>query len=274
MSDRFKGVLLLAAPCVGIGGVLLQQGFRRMGWAFVSLAGLFVAVGLLSFLIPSLFHLLKFISDSVQRLIRRALDLARQAYRRFLMRLLEPVFSGIARNAPLSWTASQKKVYTSAQAADYMLLTAADGQTLRGLEFTLRPDYRYQYWRAGFKLGPGDEEFEKGHIADTCLFHIAMDSVVTQAHALLFLNRTVLQDTGLLFFAKEVPAFVVRVNVWPTGNTVARMAVSVDNAGSNPLVTSFDIRYTQRAVLLAWADGKPFKIHFDDIKVFWDTASG
>lgn len=31
MADRVKGVLILAAPCGTIGGVLLQQGFRRTG---------------------------------------------------------------------------------------------------------------------------------------------------------------------------------------------------------------------------------------------------
>jgi len=189
------------------------------------------------------------------------------------MMLLAPVLPGTIRDAPVSWTASQKRIYSSAQAADYFALTAEAGRRLRGLEFTVRPDYRFQYWRAGFRLGPRDEGFEKGNIADTCLFHISMDSAVMQPHGLLFLNRGRPQETSLLFYGKEIAAFVVRVNVWPTGNTGAGMAVSLDNAGSAPLVTSFDVRYTERVVLLAWADGKPFKIHFDDIKVYWDSVS-
>lgn len=189
------------------------------------------------------------------------------------MRLPQPVLRGAVQSAPLSWTASQKKVYTSEQAADYMVLTAGEGRGLRGLEFTVRPGYRFQYWRAGFRLGPRDENFEKGNITDTCLFHILMDSAVTQPRIRLLLNRGTPQETGSQPFGKEIAAFVVRVNVWPTGDTVARMAVSVDNVGSPSFVTSFDIRYTERVVLLAWADGRPFMIHFDDIKVYWGSAT-
>lgn len=188
------------------------------------------------------------------------------------MRLFEPVLRSAVPSAPLSWTASQKNVYTPKQAADYMMLTAGEGRGLRGLEFTVRPNYRFEYWRAGFRLGPRDEDFEKGDITDTCLFHISMDSTVTQSRIRLFLNRGIAQETALPFYGKEIAAFVVRVNVWPTGNAVATMVVSVDDSDSAPLVTSFDIRYTERVALLGWADGKPFKIHFDDIKVFWDSV--
>jgi len=273
MSDRLKGVLMLAAPCGTVGAVLLQQGLRRTGWVFVALAVVVVVLGLLSFLVPGLLQFLRFVSSLVQRLGCRVVELTRLAYRGCLMMLLGPIVHGREGPTALSWTASEKKLYTSAQAADFMVLATDKGRALRGLEFTVRPDYRFQYWRAGFMLARQEEDFGKGHIADTCLFHISMNSSVMQPTAILYVNRGAVAETGLQFYAKEIPAFVVRANIWPTGNTVAKMAVSVDNAGSGPMVTSFDIRFTERVILFAWADGKPFRTHFDDIRAFWAESA-
>jgi hypothetical protein len=234
MKDQLKGILILAAPCGTIGGVLLQRGFVRAGWVFVALAIVVVMVALLSFLLPGLLRLLRFASGLVQDLGSRGLGLAAAAYRRCVMKLAEATLRAGRGSVPLSWTASQRKLYTSAQAADYMVLAGGNGQRLRGLEFSVRPDYRFQYWRAGFMLTPGDAEVGKGNITDTCLFHIWMNSSVEQPSAVLFLNGRREQDSALQHYSREIPAFVVRANVWPTGNTVARMAVWVDNAGCFP----------------------------------------
>ena len=188
------------------------------------------------------------------------------------MKVLETTARADERLVPLSWTASEKRVYTSMQAADYLVVAGDSGHVLRGLEFTLRPDYRFDYWRAGFMLVPRDQTVGAGRITDTCLFHIAMNSSVEQPRVDLYLNGGMPAETGLRFYSKQIPAFVVRANIWPVGSDRAGMAVSVDNADCPPLVVSFDLRYAERVVLLAWADGKIFKIYFDDIKVYWEKC--
>jgi len=271
VTDRLKSVAALAAPSAAIGVFLFQQGFKRTGWAFASLAIIIVALGLLSLLIPALLRLLEVLSTPVWRLIRGIFQLTIHVYRRCVMGLARTVLGTDDGAMPLSWTAQEKRIYMSAQNADFKVLSGPLGKHLRGLEFTVRPDYGMQYWRAGFRLGPRGENFKSGNILETCLFHIANDGGLAQPQTLLYLNRAQPAIDGLRHgqFGR-CPAFVVRATFWRTGNNQAVMSATVDMPDAWPREVQFDLAYTEQVVLMAWADGGPFRVHFDDVKVFWE----
>jgi hypothetical protein len=273
MNEKIKNVAWLAAPCAAIGGFLFNQGYRRSGWTLVGVAAMVVLLGFLSFVVPWLGRVFFYVARPIRALVGTVRKLLWHGYMWLVRKLIVPALAvspDMDSQLRLSWTASEQKAFLEGgQRADYLKLEAEPNYRLRGLEFSVRPDYQFSYWRAGFRLGPTSERLEEVSITNGFLFHIYCDGGGQPGMVTYCSGQS--WPTSLPQYAGETrtPVFVVRANLWRVPNsTRVRVSVSVNDvvAQAEP---ELDVSLTGRLLLLAWADGRQFHAHFDGINAYW-----
>lgn len=168
------------------------------------------------------------------------------------------------------FVAGVPRAYMHSQQADYELIRKPEDSHFRGLSFVIRPDYQFNYWRAGFRLVRPGEDLSRGDIGDTVLFHIAVNRGGAQPTIALIVHRQVVAQSGLPFYNERWPSFRISGNVWSIPNSQRlRIAVMVEAPASSPVEVEFDASDMDSVALLAWGDGNPFRVFFDDVKVYW-----
>ncbi len=259
--------MVLAAPCGTIGGFLYARGYIRTGWTFIGIALLIVAVAVVSFAVPPLLLILVWASAPLRWLSNVIWQFVGRTFSRTTQRVRSYFSQGVAM---YDFVAETPRAYMHSQQADYKLIPKPEGSQFRGVGFVVRPDYRLAYWRAGFRLVRPGEDLSQGDIGDTVLFHIAFNQWGTQPTVALIIRRQVAEQNGLTFHNARWPSFRISANVWSVPNSSRlRIAVMVEAPGSSPVEAEFDSVDMESVALVAWGDGNPFRVFFDDVKVYW-----
>ena len=161
------------------------------------------------------------------------------------------------------WTAQEKR---GPQNSDFLCLSKA-GHVVSSAHFELRPDYSFRNWYAGFRLTSATDEPLKSGLTDTVLFHLCDDAHILQPRAFLYVERRAQGPFALRQFEWPRPSFAFDISVFPAAAGELRIIVSIDKE----LVKSADFptRYAEQLVLVAWADGREFCLHFEQISVHW-----
>ena len=283
LKEYLRDALLTAGPLSAIGILLITLedkipkggAFTKgAGLVFILVAGIITLWGLFSLFIPLLAggfrrtfrfcwqvfvkffsFLLALYSKGLGFILRPAISAA-----------LQPESSG-AITRRFDWKAHEWRVYPILQRADFHTFFRV-GLRVRSLSFYIRPDYRHYHWRAGFRLGPADDDFEHTPIAQTRLFHIGADRRDGEALALWHEENQVIGRDGLGAYPSPKPSFRVDVNIWPTPDEgESGIEISVDNTVS--LHRRIPSNYAERITFLAWADGRQFTVYFDSVEIRW-----
>lgn len=265
MWDRIKSVFVLAAPCGTIGGFLYSRGYTRSGWTLIGIAILIVTVAIVSIAVPALVQVLLWVSAP----LRWVASLTWKFAARTLSRAKQKMRTYFSDGGPMyDFVAHRPRAYMHSQQADYKLIPKPEGSEFRGLGVVIRPDYQFDYWRAGFRLVRAGEDLSHGDISDTVLFHIAIDQLGGQPYTAIYVRRR--QQLGAINSGNvRWPSFRISANVWPVPNAPKlRMSVVVEAPNSSPVEVEFDTGDMESVALIAWGDGGPFRVSFDDVKIY------
>ncbi len=185
-KEYVRDALITAGPLAAVGIFLVTQGHKApewqsianyAGWVCIFLASLLTLWGLVSLFVPVLAIAFRQTWRSFWRLFVAAWAVLLAGYSRVLGFLLRPaVFRALQVEDPpivtcFEWKAHQWRLYPTLQRADFRTLVRPRFR-VRSISFRIAPDYRHFHWKAGFRLGPTDDDFERSLIADRFLFHI------------------------------------------------------------------------------------------------------
>lgn len=304
LKPAIEAVASAVTLCIAVGVALSRLGYQAGEEAFFYLAAFMVLLYLVSLAWAPAGRLLEWVSYPVRWLLRKTWRATREAYVRIAVYLLRPVITRTLQEQGVSsspnrsstrrggdqqvaahveestladrfgWTAHTWRLYPRLQRADYRTVMRP-GYRLRSISFVVRPDYRHYHWKAGFRLGPADDNFQDTPIADRFLFHIGATGRNEATHAVLYWEnnqdrqlRLPLGDGGLR------PAFCIEANIWATPDEDAsQIEISVD--GEIFFQRRIPSTCAERVTLLAWGDGREFTVYFDSVVLHWlPTVAG
>jgi hypothetical protein len=276
--------LTVAAALIAAGGVLPSQseypGVSKTLISVVSraliIAGIGVlAVSMLSLALSPLKGLLAVLPAATSRMLKRISSALVKIYARVGAFLLKPILTYASREAqsrapapaavpagPVSsWTARDK---WGPQKSD-LLSFSKDGHLLSSVHFTVRPDYTFRNWYAGFRLTTAADDVRKTELDATVWFYLVDSDRQPTCH--LYVERRAQGPFGLRNFGQPHPSFEFDIALYPAGAGELCAAISVDKEWVHAV--TFPRRYAEQLVLLAFADGRDFRIHFEEVSVNW-----
>jgi hypothetical protein len=168
-------------------------------------------------------------------------------------------------HAPVSsWTAADK---WGPQKSD-LLTFSKEGHLVSSVHFVVRPDYTFRNWYAGFRLTTAADEVRKTEFTATVWFYLGDSDGQPRCH--LYVDGKAQGPFGLRNLGQPHPSFEFDVSIYPSRAGELCAAISVDKEWVKAV--DFPRRYAEQLVLLAFADGRDFKIHFEQISVNWARA--
>ena len=224
-----------------------------------------------------LLPILAILPSAISRLFKRIASALVKTYAHVGAFLLKPVLtyanaqsapvpaSAPARAAPVSsWTAQDKR---GPQKSD-LLSFSKDGHLLSTVHFVVRPDYTFRNWCAGFRLTTAADDVWKAELNATVLFYIVDSERQPACH--LYVDQRAQGPYGLRNFGQPHPSFEFDIALYPARAGELCAAISVDKEWVQAV--SFPRRYAEQLVLVAFADGRDFKIYFEQMSVNWSES--
>lgn len=270
-----------------VSGVLIAAGVAlpSLGYsAHTAKVVFFVGIGVLVVSVSSpvlspLRGLLAILPSAIFRLFKRIASALVKTYAHVGAFMLKPILTYANRDAlsqaPLpapnpapappapvsSWTAQDK---WGPQKSD-LLSFSKDGHLLSSVHFMVRPDYTFRNWYAGFRLTTAVDEVRKTELNATVFFYLVDNERQPICH--LYVDGKAQGPFGLRNFGHPHPSFEFGIALYPARAGELCAAISVDKEWVH--AATFPRRYAEQLVLVAFADGRDFKIHFEQISVNW-----
>jgi hypothetical protein len=163
------------------------------------------------------------------------------------------------------WTAKEK---LGPQKSDLLSLRR-EGQLLSNAHFEVRPDYFFRNWYAGFRLTSATDDPQRSDLTATVLFYVCDDD--RQPRVIGYVEGRALGPFALRQFEWPRPSFDFDISICSAGTGELCVIVSVDKECVKSAI--FPRRYAEQLVLVAWADGRDFRIHFEQISTNWVPAT-
>ena len=243
---------------------------------FVGIGVLVVSV--LSPVLSPIRGLLAILPSAIFWLFKRIASALVKTYAHVGAFLLKPIFTYANRDAqsqaPLrasapaapisSWTAQEKR---GPQKSD-LLSFSKDGHLLSSFRFMVRPDYTFRNWYAGFRLTTAADDALKTELNSTVLFYLVDSDRQPACH--LYVDGRAQGPFGLRNFGQPHPSFEFDIALYPARAGELCAAISVDKEWVQ--AATFPRRYAEQLVLVAFADSRDFRIHFEQMSVNWALA--
>ena len=270
--------LAVSGVLIAVGVALLTFGYPAHTAKVVLFVGIAVlVVSVLSPALSPLRGLLAILPSAIFRLFKRIASALVKTYAHVGAFILKPIFTyangdaqsrapvpapALALAAPVSsWTAQDKR---GPQKSD-LLSFSKDGHLLNSVHFVVRPDYTFRNWYAGFRLTTAADDVWKAELNATVLFYLVDSERQPTCH--LYVEQRAQGQYGLRNFGQPHPSFEFDIALYPARAGELCAAISVDKEWVQAV--QFPRRYAEQLVLVAFADGRDFKIHFEQISVNW-----
>jgi hypothetical protein len=242
--------------------------------ALISAGVAVLILSLLSLALAPLTRPLSVLPSVIVQFVKRSGAALLSAYARVGAFVLKPILARAEINEPItpegvpagpvsSWTAHRN---LGPQKSD-LLPISMPGHVVSNVHFVVRPDYRFRNWYAGFRLAPSGDEVWKTELTTTVLFYLVDNPQMPQPTFHLYVQRRAQGPFALRNFGQPRPSFEFDIAVYPAGAGELCAAISVDKEWVQAM--TFPQRYAEQLVLVAFADGRDFKIQFDNISVSW-----
>jgi len=271
--------LTVSAVLIAAGVALPSLGYSARAAKVMFFIGIGVLIiSVLSPVLSPLRGLLAILPSAVFRLFELIASALVKAYAQVGAFVLKPILTVATKNArppapapepvgapavPISWWTAQDK--WGPQKSDLRIFSK-EGHVLSGVHFALRPDYKFRTWYAGFRLTTAADEVKKSPLTSTFFFYLADNERQPMCH--LYVEGRAQGPFALRNLGPQPhPSFDFDVSIFPTRAGELCAAISVDKEWVQAV--AFPHRYAEQLVLVAFADGRDFKIDFDQISVKW-----
>ena len=275
MSNRDWGfwTFWIAIPALAIsGGLGLISLGHPVGGRRLFYAGLiFAALLVLGLLAKAATETAKAVSNPLLKAIQAVVRFVGEALVWFEALLLSPVIhrvlskSDVGNDPPQAWTAFQR---SENQNNDFLTI-ARPGHRLAGGRFVVRPDRSSTAWHAGFRLTSAIMRPENTEANATVLFEVSGAYFGPQQ------GGYASGKDGIRYGPYNLPASNTPTPSYQFDFSISSyhqagmLWVSVRIDQQPPQGFEFREEYAEQLVLVAWAQGKPFRVHFEQISVSW-----
>jgi len=174
---------------------------------------------------------------------------------------------GLAEARAISWTAEQKR---GKQGSDFLRL-ARNGYRLAGARFVVRPDYAFPLWHAGFRLTRATENLEESDLRATLLVQITQTYFGGKVGHSSHRQGVDYGPWALPRSANPTPSFLFDLSILPSAQAGSLRLVYSINADT-PQALDFAAEYAEQLVLVGWADGADFRVHFEQVSLSWGRS--
>jgi hypothetical protein len=148
-----------------------------------------------------------------------------------------------------------------------------EGHRLAGGSFIVRPDYGVEVSHVGFRLMRAGDDPAQSELTASVLFQVALSNFGFGRQFIVVRERAEIGRGGLPNYQNPTPSFLFDFSIYSAVGGGRLWAVCSIN-GDTPQRADFDPRYGEKLVLVAWADGRDFRAHFEQISVSWISVEG
>jgi len=168
-----------------------------------------------------------------------------------------------------SWTA---RLGRGRQGSDFHPILQK-GHRLAGGSFVVRPDYGVEVSSVGFRLMRAGDDPAQSDLSASVLLHVALSNFGRGRRFIAAREGVETGQGGLDNYQHPTPSFLFDFSICPApGGGLLWVVCSIN--GDTPQRVDFAPHYGEKLVLVAWADGRDFRAHFEQITVSWIPAGG
>lgn len=154
------------------------------------------------------------------------------------------------------WSATETN---NDQGADYRELDLK-GKPLKGLELTMNPSAKY--WRAGFKISSPNGTILPLRSQESLLFHLGSADSEKQFGITAYINGNRIPTINkVITFDKNKP-LSIRLEI----NNKNFLKCFVNDIVEYEHQERIDPQISKKAFVVAWGDGQPYRVEFENIK--------
>lgn len=274
MRDWLKTYGWLAGACLTAGWIAHELRHPRISLTMFVVGGAIIAVGILSVVFPMLNHAFgwaKALAGKTLSALKRTFAFL---YGKFIAGVIFVIRPGVEAvvaemiaelDLPAqNWLAFEKK-YFDPQRGDLLQLVN-DGFCPLRIVFSCCSTS--PYWRAGLLLARPGYDPSRDSIFGGLLIHLASDGHSQPLHLYVY-KGTNLVKHEVVSQSREPHRIIVSFIMMATHGDLDAANITVDGFVTSPVFALGISDWLAKPFLIAWADGRDFRVRFMDIRVRW-----